>query len=240
VEAYNGAEKEIVPPMPAICPTCNGSKAKPGTKPETCRTCRGQGQVQQTQRSFFGVVNTITTCPTCRGEGQTISKKCPECKGEGRIPQKRKIKINIPPGIDDGNQIRIPREGRHGEMGGDSGDLFLVLRVEEHPVFKRDGADLHRTLLIPFHTAVLGGKINIPYLDGSIIPFTIPKNIKPDEKIKVERKGMPVRKGGRLGDLYIYVNIGAPEKVNKEQKEYLQKFEQLFGEYTLKTNKKAK
>ncbi|MHA1991181.1 MAG: molecular chaperone DnaJ [Candidatus Hodarchaeales archaeon] len=237
-EAFEGAEKELVPPMPAICPTCDGSKAKPGTSPETCKTCRGQGQVATVQRSFFGQVQTITTCPACNGDGQTIAKKCPECKGEGRVPQKRKIKINIPPGIDDGNAIRIPREGRPGEMGGDLGDLFLVTRVEEHPVFKRDGENLYRALLIPFHTAILGGKVNIPYIDGSLISFDIPKNTKPDQMLKVNGKGMPAKKGVRLGDLFIQVSVGIPNKVNKEQKMYLEKFEELFGEYTLKENKK--
>ncbi|MFW9927848.1 MAG: molecular chaperone DnaJ [Candidatus Thorarchaeota archaeon] len=239
-EGFHGAEKEIIPPMPAICPTCNGSRAKPGTNPETCKTCRGMGQVQTTQRSFFGVVNTITTCPTCNGEGQTISKKCPECKGEGVVPQKRKIKINIPPGIDDGNMIRIPREGRRGELGGDPGDLFLVIKVAEHPIFKREAENLYRELLIPFHIAILGGKVNIPFIDGSLIPFNIPAGTKPDEILRVDGKGMPMRKNGRLGDLFVQVSIGVPEKVTKEQKKYLEQFESLFGEYTLEANKKSK
>src|SRR3972149_6207927 len=125
-EAFYGVEKEITPPMPAICPTCNGTKAKPGTSPETCKTCRGQGQVQRTERSFFGIVNTITACPTCEGEGQIIGKKCPECRGSGRVPQKRKIKVTIPPGVDNGQSLRVSREGRAGAIGGEPGDLYLL------------------------------------------------------------------------------------------------------------------
>ena len=239
VEAFNGTKREIVPPVPMTCPTCNGSGAKPGTSPETCKTCRGRGQVEQVQRSFLGMVSTITTCPTCEGRGQVISKKCQECRGEGTVPQKRKILVPIPAGIDTGMSIPVYREGTPGRNGGDPGDLYLRIQVEEDKIFKREEQNLYRILEIPFYTAILGGTVHIPYLDGSLIEYKIPSNTTPNKMMKVDGMGMPPVRSGRRGDLYLQILIGVPNNLTKEQKNLLEFLQQQLGEYTLERNKKG-
>ena len=221
------------------CPTCKRSGAKPGTNPEQCKTCQGRGQVEQVQRSFFGMVSAITTCPTCDGRGQVISKKCPECKGEGTVSQKRKILVPIPAGIDTGMSIPVYREGYPGRNGGEPGDLYLRIQVEEDKIFKRDEKNLYRILEIPFHTAILGGTVHFPYLDGSLIEYKIPQNTMPNKMLKVDGMGMLPVRGGKRGDLFLQILIGVPQNLTKEQKVLLGSLQEQLGEYTLERNKKG-
>lgn len=231
-EALLGSEKSIVPPTLAQCPTCSGSGAKPGTQPITCKTCNGQGQVRQTQRSVFGIVQNITDCPTCHGKGTLIRHKCPTCKGRGRIRQQRKIKLKIPPGFDTGSHLRVRGEGRPGELGGESGDLFIVIQIADHPVFQRNEENLFRDLYIPFHVAAIGGKINVPLLDGTIMSLKISSGTQNGQILELKGQGMPISRSSKRGNLYVRTQVAVPKKLAKEQKVKLAELGSSLGNYT--------
>ncbi|MHA2363806.1 MAG: molecular chaperone DnaJ [Candidatus Hodarchaeales archaeon] len=233
-ESLSGTEKSIVPPSLAQCPTCTGTGAKSGTKPETCRQCKGAGQVRISQRSVFGIVTNITECSKCQGKGQTIKHKCPTCKGRGRVKQQRKIKLKIPPGFDTGSHLRVRGEGRAGELGGESGDLYIVIQVEDHPIFQRQDENIFRDLYLPFHVAALGGEITVPLLNGSIATLKIPAGTQNGQIFELKGKGMPIIRTSSSGDLYIRTQITVPEpkKLDKQQKKALEELGVTLGSYT--------
>ena len=161
-QAARGSETKIRIPTMAICDTCNGSGAKPGTTPKTCSTCDGHGQVRM-QQGFFSIQQ---TCPKCHGSGKMITSPCSACHGAGRIKQHKTLNVKIPVGVDDGDRIRLSGEGEAGINGGPAGDLYVVIQLSSHPVFQREGNDLHCEIPISFATAALGGEIEVPTLEG--------------------------------------------------------------------------
>lgn len=228
-EAVFGVEKELELTMKETCPTCNGSGAKPGTSPKMCPKCNGKGQVVYREQSLFGQVQSVRTCPDCNGRGQVIAEKCPGCRGTGYKPERKKISIKIPAGIDNGQVYRIRGKGEPGINGGERGDVLVEVQVSSHPVFKRDQTDIYSTVPISFAQAALGGKINIQTLDGDF-----EQEIKPGTQtgttIKLRGKGVPsLRSRSIRGDHYVNLVVQVPTNLNPEQKEALKRFDETMG-----------
>ncbi len=198
------------------CSECTGTGGEKGSAPVTCKTCRGSGQVVR-QQGFFTMA---TTCPTCAGQGETVEKPCKPCKGQGRVKSKRKIKVTIPAGVDNGTRLRVSGEGEGGYRGGPSGDLFVELRVEEHDVFERQGDHLFANLDVNYIQFLLGGEEKVEGLDGDVV-VEIPKGSKPGDRVKVAGRGMPSLKGSRKGDLYYTLNVEFPDKISSEEEKNL-------------------
>jgi molecular chaperone DnaJ len=219
-EAYTGIKKEIKVPHTEKCKTCNGTGAAEGYEPETCPTCNGAGQVQRVQRTFMGQIVNITDCQHCRGTGQIIKEKCSDCKGEGVIKVERKIEVRIPKGVETGNRLKVRGQGEAGRRGGNPGDLYVVINVQEHDEFKREGEYLYREMPISFSQAVLGDKIDIQTLDG-LAELKIPKRTTSGTILRIQDKGMPRLRGNGYGDLLVKVDIDIPDKLNDKQKKLM-------------------
>ena len=223
LEAFKGVTRDIDVMKWETCQHCNGTGAKPGTKPETCTRCHGSGQVRQAQQSLFGQFVSITTCPECHGTGKIIREKCDECAGSGHVRKKHKIEVKIPAGVASNMRLRIPGAGDAGVNGGPAGDLYLIIDVEIHPNFERDGADLHTSLILTYPQAVLGTEAKIKTLDGSEESLSVPAGTQHGHVLKLKGKGMP-RLNSPLnssGDLYVHVYVEIPKKLNDKQRELI-------------------
>ena len=216
-ESATGAETSILVPREETCLTCKGSGAAEGTSPETCTQCRGTGQLRQ-QHGFLTVAR---PCPNCRGTGRTIAKPCTSCRGAGRIHHERKLTVKIPPGIATGQQLRLSGEGEHGTAGGPAGDLYVVVHVQEHEFFHREGDDLYCELPIHYPTLALGGTVTVPTLNGRE-EVSIPAGTQPGARFRVRGKGMPNVNGRGRGDLHVIARAAVPKKLSKEQKQLLE------------------
>ncbi|HEY7173067.1 MAG TPA: molecular chaperone DnaJ [Vicinamibacterales bacterium] len=216
-EAAKGTETTIQIPRQEACDTCSGSGAAPGTSASVCTMCHGQGQVRR-QQGFFTVA---ATCPQCRGAGRVIAKPCQTCHGAGRVTRERKITVKIPPGIATGQQLRLQGEGESGTAGGPSGHLYVVVHVQEHEFFRRDGVNLFCEVPVNFTTLALGGEIQVPTLDG---PETVKvgDGTQTGTTLRLRGKGMPEVNGRGRGDLFATVQVRIPKKVSKEQRQLLE------------------
>jgi molecular chaperone DnaJ len=212
-EAVAGTEREIRIPVLVSCGECSGSGAKKGSTPVICTTCHGHGQVRM-QQGFFSVQQ---TCPTCRGTGKQIKDPCGSCHGQGRIQKNKTLSAKIPAGVDTGDRIRLSGEGEAGERGAPSGDLYIEVRVKEHDIFTRDGANLYCEVPISFATACLGGAIQVPTLDGEV-KLTIPPETQTGKSFRLRGKGVKQVRGGPVGNLECKVRIETPVQLTKEQK----------------------
>ncbi len=228
-EAAKGFDKEIDLPHYVACQTCKGSGARPGTNPTKCGTCKGSGQVRRMQRTMLGSFTQVTTCPDCQGTGEVITSLCVECHGKGQIKKSHKVSVKIPPGVDTGNKLRIPKAGDTGDKGGGPGDLYIFITVKNHPLFERDGADLHYKALITFVQASLGTGLEVPTIDGKAT-LNIPVGTQPNTVLRMRDKGMPHLNSKARGDQYVHVEIETPTNLTKEQSEQLKKFGRLRGE----------
>ena len=224
-EAARGTETQIRVPTAAECETCHGSGAKPGTEPVTCSTCGGFGQVRM-QQGFFSIQQ---TCPRCRGSGKTISDPCPECRGAGRVKKQKNLSVKIPAGVDDGDRIRLGGEGEEGGNGGPTGDLYVVIGIKEHPIFKRDHDDLHCEMPISITAAALGGEIEIPTLDGHA-KIKVPPETQTGRVFRLRGKGIQGVRSGVAGDLHCHVLVETPVNLTDRQKELLRELETLSEE----------
>lgn len=246
-EAVFGCEKELDLILKDPCETCNGTGAKPGTSPETCPKCGGRGQVVYTSQSFFGTVQNVQTCPNCGGSGKVIKEKCSKCAGSGYIANRKKIKVSIPAGIDNGQSVRIRDKGEPGVNGGPRGDLLVEMNVSAHPSLKRQDIHIFSTHPISFAVAALGGDIRIPTVDGDVI-YNVKPGTKTDTKVRLKGKGVPsLRNPQARGDHYVTLEIQTPERLSSEAKEALRRFDELTGntlhehdETTGKVEKKKK
>ena len=216
-EAANGAETSIQIPRQENCDTCHGSGAAPGSSPTTCPQCRGQGQVRF-QQGFFTVAR---TCPQCRGAGKIVTKPCQTCHGAGRVQRDRKITVKIPAGIATGQQLRLQGEGESGYMGGPSGNLYVVVQVQEHEFFRRDGNNLYCEIPVNFTTVTLGGEIQVPTLDGTE-SIKVPDGTQTGTTLRLRGKGMPDVNGRGRGDLFATVQVQTPRKLTKEQRKLIE------------------
>jgi molecular chaperone DnaJ len=217
-EAAFGTETQIRIPRVETCSTCSGSGAAPGTQPKTCPTCRGTGQVTF-QQGFFSVAR---TCSHCRGAGRIVTEPCPTCRGEGHVPVERTLQIKVPPGVDSGSQLRIAGEGEPGPMGGSTGDLYVVLRVEEHAFFKRDGTNLFCEVPVSVTQAALGATLEVPTLDGGRSRLHVPEGTQSGTLLRVRGQGVPQLGGRGRGDLHVLIRVVVPTKLNTEQRRLLE------------------
>jgi molecular chaperone DnaJ len=227
-EAFIGADKQIDVPRLAICERCTGNGAEPGTGEETCRDCRGSGQIRRQGQSIFGTVVTAATCPTCGGAGRLLKSPCTQCRGQGRIERTRRLAVRIPAGVDNGSQIRISGEGEAGLRGGQSGDLYVVLRVKAHPHLARRDQDVIFELRVNIVQAALGDRIEIPTLEGTV-EIAIPAGTQNGQSFRLAGRGMPDVRGGRRGDEYVVVQVVVPKDLTAEQKALLRKVGGLTG-----------
>ena len=224
-EAFSGTERTLSVTRHEHCDECKGSGAKAGTKPETCPTCRGRGQVQRSQGFFM----MQTTCPACRGAGQVIKDPCKRCRGSGLQSRAVDLELKIPRGIQSGSQLRVPGEGEPGVQGGPRGDLFCLVEVEEHELFQREGDDLLYEMPIGFGQAALGATIEVPTLDGPA-SLRIPAGTPSGKAFRVDGKGMPSVYGRGSGDLIVRVAVEVPRKLTPRQKELLTEYARLEEE----------
>ena len=219
-EAAFGAKKSFGFMRNEECETCHGSRAKPGTQPVTCATCKGTGQV----RSGGGFMVTVRTCPTCQGTGQTVSDPCQTCSGTGRQRKKRTATINVPAGIDNGQVIVMNGQGEPGTAGGPRGDLQVVISVTPHRLFARDGTTLYLDMPITFTQAALGATIEIPTLGGKT-SYKMPEGTQDGAKFRIKGEGIKQLHGSGKGDLVVRVRVEIPKRMNNRQKELLKEFE---------------
>ena len=224
-----GCEKELDLILKDPCEDCHGTGAKPGTSPETCTKCGGRGQVVYTSQSFFGTVQNVQTCPNCGGSGKVIKEKCPKCSGTGYTSSRKRIKVTIPAGIDNGQSVRIRDKGEPGINGGPRGDLLVEVNVSRHPVFQRQDVHIFSTVPISFAVAALGGDVRIPTVDGDVI-YTVKPGTKTDTKVRLKGKGVPSLRNAQVrGDHYVTLVIQTPERLSAEAKEALRRFDELTG-----------
>jgi len=225
-EAANGREVELKIPKHESCNTCQGSGARPGSNPVPCNTCGGHGQVQM-QQGFFAVRR---ACPTCHGAGTRIESPCVECGGAGRNKVSKKLKIKVPAGVYDGAQVRVSGEGEAGQHGSPSGDLYVIIGLKEHPIFEREGADLHCTMPVTFPQATLGAEVDAPTLNGKV-KIKIPAGTEGGRVFRLRGHGvLDVRAGSQKGDLYVRVQIAVPKKMSSRQKNLLREFANEAGD----------
>jgi molecular chaperone DnaJ len=229
-EAVFGGEKEIRIPHLENCQVCKGSGAKPGTGSRTCSTCSGSGQVRRATRTPFGSFAQVSVCPTCNGTGEVIEEKCETCGGAGRKQETKKLKITIPPGVDNGTRLRVAREGDAGVRGGAPGDLYVYLFVEADEEFKRDGINIESEIAISYLQAILGCRLNVNTVDGTE-EITIPSGTQPNTVLTLENHGVP-KLGNAVsrGDHLITVKVAIPTRVNAEERELLEKLAKLRGD----------
>ena len=222
-ESAQGSETMIQIPREENCEACKGSGAAPGTQAAVCNLCRGQGQVR-TQQGFFTVAR---TCPQCRGTGKTITKPCTSCRGAGRVSVERKIKVRIPPGIATGQQLRLQGEGEAGYAGGPPGSLYVVVHVQEHEYFRRDGMNLFCEVPVNYPTVALGGEIDVPTLDG-VETVKVPEGTQTGTTLRLRGKGMPDVNGRGRGDLFATVQVRTPKKLTKEQRQTIEQLAKVL------------
>ncbi len=233
-EAAFGCEKEVSLERVEQCETCKGSGAAPGTSPETCTGCGGT--VQQRRQTPMGVFATTGPCPKCGGKGKVISTPCKSCGGSGQTRKRKTVKVTIPAGIDDRQIISLRGQGNAGRNGGPAGDLQIVISVQPHQLFRRDGADVYCDAPITFTQAVLGGELEIPTIDGKV-SYTLPEGTQTGTTFRLKGKGIPVVNGRGRGDQFVTVHIETPRGLNREQKEALRKFSDTLKEHNYKERK---
>jgi molecular chaperone DnaJ len=216
-EAAQGMETKLQVPRLETCDVCRGSRVAPGSQPEICGTCRGQGQVRFSQ----GFLTVARPCPNCRGEGRIIRNPCTGCRGQGRLSRERLLKVTIPAGVEDGNQLRLSGEGESGLLGGSPGDLYVVLHLRPHEIFVRDGAHLICELPLTFPQVALGDEVEVPVLDGAA-KLKIPAGTQPGQRLVLKGKGMPHLRGRGRGDAVYEVVVEVPTQLTARQRELLE------------------
>ncbi len=236
-EAANGAERDIRVPHSVSCKTCGGMGAKEADM-KTCPTCKGRGQVQRGQKRGYTSYVTITACPTCKGAGKQVTKPCADCKGAGSIQTTSTLQVSIPKGAEEGMRMRIRGAGEAGPNGGPPGDLFIVVHIEEHPVFERDGRNLWVETPVTFAQAALGAEVDVPTLDGRA-RMTVPAGTQTGTVLRLKGKGMPDLRGGGVGDQFVKVAVVTPTKLTAEQKALMKKLGESLGDYGKGTRKRS-
>lgn len=222
-EAVTGTTVKIQVPTFVTCESCSGSGARRGTQPEICPTCGGHGQVRA-QQGFFTIQQ---TCPRCRGTGTLIKDPCPSCRGQGRVQEQKTLSVKVPPGVDTGDRIRLAGEGEAGDLGAPPGDLYVQIRVKEHPIFTREDSHLFCEVPICFTTAALGGELELPTLDGKV-KLKVPAGTQTGKIFRIHGKGVKPVRGGPAGDLLCRVLVETPIELTEQQKELLRQFDQTL------------
>ena len=218
-QAVRGDSVEIRVPTLAACDDCHGSGAKAGTSPSACPECDGRGQIRVSQ-GFFSLQQ---TCPRCRGAGRVILDPCPACHGRGRVEQRKTLAVKVPPGVDNGDRVRLSGEGEAGANGAPPGDLYVQMRVREHPIFTRDDTNLYCDVPLSFADAALGGEIEVPTLDGRV-KVKVPPETQTGKLFRLRGRGAPAVRGGPIGDLLCRVVVETPVHLSEKQKDILRDF----------------
>lgn len=227
-ESIFGKSTDIEIPMEEDCDTCDGSGAKPGTTPETCSHCQGSGQVNQEQNTPFGRVVNRRVCHHCQGSGKIIKDKCNTCGGAGRVKKRKNIHLDIPAGIDDGQQIRVQGKGEEGVNGGPAGDLFVVIRVQPHEFFQREGDHIFCEMPLTFTQAALGDEIEVPTVHGNV-KLKVPAGTQTGKTFRLKEKGAPNVHGRGQGDQHVKTKVITPKNLTERQKELLREFNDISG-----------
>ena len=222
-EAFSGIEKEITLPSSETCEKCNGHGTKDGKEAPICNHCGGSGKVRM-QQGFFVVEQ---NCPHCKGNGRLVKDACPECKGKGFINKQKTIKVKIPAGIEDETRVRIVGAGEAGIRGGENGDLYVFVSIKQHKLYERDGANLYTRIPISMCCAALGGKVEIPSIDGSKIELKIDAGAQSDQVVKVKGQGMTFVRSEKRGDLFVKLRVETPVNLSARQKELLEEFRSI-------------
>jgi molecular chaperone DnaJ len=225
MEAVHGVNRQVEITKKETCWTCEGTGARPGHKPQVCPSCQGRGQVIRSQ-GFFQV---STTCPQCNGSGQIITDPCADCHGEGLTNRNKKVNIRIPAGVDTGSRMRLSGEGEGGRRGGHSGDLYVVIHVDDHEYFQRDGQTIYLRLPISMVRAALGCEADVPTIHGTA-KLKVPAGTQSGERFSLRGEGVASLRGGGKGDMVVEVQVQTPTKMTKEQKELLRQFDELCKE----------
>jgi molecular chaperone DnaJ len=242
-EAAFGVSRELKVDTAIHCTTCGGNGAAPGSKPVTCETCHGQGEVAHVQRSFLGEIRTLRPCPACRGFGSVIPDPCRECAGDGRVRSRRTLTVKIPAGVDTGTRVQLSEQGEVGPGGGPPGDLYVEIVVAPHPTFTRHGNDLHCTVALPMTAAALGTVLDLPTLEADLvepegaadsglqtsISLDVPAGTQSGSDTVIRGQGVPGLRGGR-GDLIVTVSVETPTRLDERQEELLRELAALRGE----------
>ncbi|HAN09900.1 MAG TPA: molecular chaperone DnaJ [Clostridiales bacterium] len=233
-EAVFGKEKEITLNLTEECNVCHGSGSEPGTKADKCPTCGGTGQLKQTQQTIFGTIANVVTCSTCGGKGEIIKNKCHKCVGTGKVRVPKKIKIEIPAGIDNSQTIRVTGNGEAGDKGAPKGDLLITIYVKEHGIFERQDMDIYCEIPITFTQAALGDEIVVPTVDGKV-KYTIKEGTQSGTKFRLKGKGVPsLRNKNIRGDQYVIVKVEVPTKLTEKQRKLLKEFADTATDDTYK------
>lgn len=220
-KAFNGTQEEIVIPTTQTCEKCHGHGTKDGKEPDICPDCQGKGKIRTSQGGFFVFE---TTCPRCKGAGRVVTKPCEQCQGAGQVKINKKLKISIKPGVETNMRIRVPKEGMAGVHGGENGDLYVGIFIEPHKLYERNGDDLYTAVPISVCSAILGGKVEIPGIDGKKIEVEIPKGTQNDALLKIKGEGMHLYDSERRGDLYVSVKVVIPTKLSAKQQQLMEEF----------------
>ncbi len=214
-----GLEPTIKIPKMRPCETCQGSGARPGTSPETCGSCRGSGQVVL-QQGFFRVSR---PCDACAGTGEIVRARCADCRGQGRVEGQQTLSVRIPPGVDDGTRLRLTGEGEAGIAGGPNGDLYVVIAIRPHPLFEREGPDLHCQVPITMVQGALGAEIDVPTLEGKV-KLKIPEGTQSGKVMRLRGKGLPTLRTSARGDQLLHIFVETPSRLTASQRELLERF----------------
>jgi molecular chaperone DnaJ len=235
-ETAFGVRKELAVETAVVCETCTGTGCAPGTRPRTCQTCGGHGEIQSVQRSFLGQVMTTRACSACGGTGEQIPSPCPSCGTEGRVRARRTKTIDVPAGIEDGMRIRLAGQGEVGPGGGPAGDLYIEISEIPHETFSRDGADLHCTIAVPMTSAALGSDLVLNTLDGEE-KIEVRAGTQSGAVLHLRGKGLPKLRSSARGDMYVHVEVRTPIRLDSEQERLLRELAALRSEDVAVTSK---
>jgi len=227
-EAVFGCEKELEFTKNDVCAICGGSGVEPGTQPVVCPMCNGTGEIRRAHQSILGQFVNVSLCERCRGEGQVITTPCQTCRGQGRVRTTKRLQVTIPAGVDDGSQIRLTGEGEPGPRGGPAGNLYLVVHVQPHRYFRREGTDLHLEVPINIAQAALGDEVEVPTLEGPE-RIKIPPGTQHGRVIRLRGRGVPNLRGGGRGDLHVRLRVEVPTHLTEEQRQLLRKLAATFA-----------
>lgn len=229
IDAVKGGERKIRVPRLETCSHCDGSGAEPGSNITPCGTCGGRGEVRQVQQSVFGRFVNVATCPRCGGAGKTVDKLCTKCRGEGRERKDHELELVIPAGIDDGQQLRVAGEGEAGMRSGPSGDLYVLIRIKEHALFRREGDDLIHVLRVSPAQASLGDDLSVPTIDGAAASVKVPSGSQHGQMVRLRAKGVPHLGTSGRGDQLVYLDVAVPRVLSKEQRALYKRLHELEG-----------
>lgn len=229
-EVLTGVTRHVGVEVATTCETCAGHGSADGAPPSRCSACGGSGRVQRMVRTPLGSMATATACSDCSGTGRSVTNACPDCRGEGRVVRRRELEVELPAGLEDGDRIPQRGQGEAGRQGARAGDLYLQAQVAPHPFLERDGRSLHTRIRVPLTTALLGGTVRVPALDGGEHEVAVPAGVQPGEVLLVTRAGLPVRGGGRRGDLHLHVDVDVPKRLGRKERDLVRQWADQRGE----------